>query len=132
MMFFPHDEGYRDFFVAILNSQLANAWYKLRDVSRSIKLNHLREFPVPFDVQYWKRICELARACRDMRSEFHKKLSRCSVNGEDEFLRKRFGDEFSAFAESRNRIDAAVFELYDLPAPIDRRFASFLKRGCSE
>ena len=91
MMFFPSDEKYCDFFAAILNSQLANAWYKLRDVSRSIKLTHLRVFPVPFDVKYWKRICELARDCRLLRLEFHKKVPCCTVNSEDGFLMKGFG-----------------------------------------
>jgi hypothetical protein len=114
MMFFPREENYCDFFAALLNSQLANAWYKLRDVSRSIKLTYLRELPVPFDLNSWKDISSLARECHLMRTEFHRKVRLCTVNNEKQFMMKTFGNKFKAFLECRNEIETKVFDLYGL------------------
>ena len=114
MMFFPHDRTLCDFFAALLNSQLANAWYKLRDVSRSIKLTYLRELPVPFDVNSWQKISSLARECQVMRADFHRKLPLCTVNNEQKLLKEKFGKKFNAFVECRNEMEQKVFDLYQL------------------
>ncbi len=114
MMFFPKRQPQCDFFSALLNSHVANAWYKLRDVSRSIKLRHLRQLPVPHKVSSWKRIGELARTCERKRMLFHKSLSICTIAHEETILRKHFGREFKAFADCRNKIEEQIFDLYGL------------------
>jgi tRNA1(Val) A37 N6-methylase TrmN6 len=112
MMYFPRDDDYCDFFVALLNSHLANAWYKVRDVSRSIKLTFLREFPVPFDSKHWKHVAELSKECSRIRAGFHRAMPQCTINGEERLLLRKFGIEFDKFLKCRNEIDNVIFDLY--------------------
>jgi len=114
MMYFPQDENDCDFFTALLNSHLANAWYKVRDVSRSIKLTFLRQLPVPFDSKYWKYISDLSKQCRLMRAEFHRVMPLCTVSNEQDAFLKTIGVRFKTFLECRNEIEDLVFNLYNI------------------
>jgi len=114
MMYFPQDENGCDFFTALLNSHLANAWYKIRDVSRSIKLTFLRELPVPFNSKCWKHISDLSKQCHLMRAEFHRVIPLCTISNEQNVFLKKFGVKFKTFLEYRNEIEDLVFHLYNI------------------
>ncbi|MEI9925417.1 MAG: N-6 DNA methylase [Bradyrhizobium sp.] len=60
-MFIPHDVGHVNALEALLNSQFANAWYKLRDTSRSIKLSILEKFPIVPDAARWNNLAKIGR-----------------------------------------------------------------------
>jgi len=116
-MFVPEAPGAVDFFAALLNSALANAWYKLHDVSRSIKLVRLREFPIVQSNKAWKRISALAQACVDVRRSFHRRLRVCTVPLEDKVLAERFPVDYRHLRELRTEIDREIFDLYRIPRP---------------
>src|SRR5262249_11723485 len=112
MMFRPNHQTQCDFFTALLNSHVANAWYKMRDVSRSIKLAHLRQFPVPYEPALWERVSQLARDCRRLRMQFHRSIPVCTIANESEVLLQRFGHRFKSFLDRRNMIEELIFNLY--------------------
>jgi hypothetical protein len=114
-MFLPDVPHATHFFAALLNSALANAWYKLRDVSRSIKLACLRDFPVVCEQRAWERISVLACACAGLRATFHRRLPVCTVRSEHELLAQRFPLLYRRVRECQWEIDREVFELYDVP-----------------
>jgi hypothetical protein len=113
-MFVPQDHATADFFEALLNSAFANAWYKVRDVNRSIKLSYLRRLPVVFDRDAWQRIGVLARRCRTIRSYYHRRLSVCTLWEEQNVLMSRFSRQHYWLVQLQAQIDTEVFRLYGL------------------
>lgn len=111
-MFVPAVAGNVDFFMALMNSALINAWYKLRDIGHSIKLSHLRALPVPYDPAAWARIGALARKCRALRRILHEHLANCSPRSEDALVSRRYPVVHRGLQECRREIDALVFDLY--------------------
>jgi hypothetical protein len=116
-MFVPETRDAAYFFSALLNSALANAWYKLHDVSRSIKLARLREFPVVHCDKAWQRIAALARICVDVRRSFHRRLRVCTVPLENKVLAERFPREYGRLRECKAEMDREIFDLYQVARP---------------
>lgn len=113
-MFVPFSGSDVSFFVAILNSQLANAWYKLRDVNRSIRLGILAELPVVHDERRWKRIAEIGDEIARLRSFRHRFLASC-IGVEDGLPDpSRFPKTTIRATELWERLDKEVFQLYRL------------------
>jgi hypothetical protein len=111
-MFVPTDEDCLDYFEALLNSAFANAWYKVRDISRSVKLLYLRELPVAYDRREWTRIAELARRCRHIREVFHQRMRKCTIWREEDYLPNRFPELHEELVDCQRRINSTIFELY--------------------
>jgi hypothetical protein len=116
--FAPEAPSHADFFAALLNSSVANAWYKLHDASRSIKICHLRSLPVMDDATRWQRIGELGQECTRERDLLHRYLSCCGVRNEDRLLAKRFPQAYARLVKLQQAIDEEIFRLYGLS---DRR-----------
>jgi len=113
-MFLPGSYSAAHFFAALLNSAVANAWYKLHDVSRSIKLIRLRQFPVVQSNEAWERISALAMTCSELRRSFHRRLRECTVPLEENVLADRFPSEYSRLRECKTEIDREIFDLYQI------------------
>jgi hypothetical protein len=113
-MFVPHDESAVGYFEALLNSSFANAWYKARDVTRSIKLLHLEDLPVIYDVDTWRRVALLARRCSTVRAFFHHRLEKCPVGREEVNLSVRFPRKHARLLAYERQIDREIFRLYGL------------------
>src|SRR5262249_36019323 len=60
-MFIPDRPDLTDYWAAMLNSAVANTWFKMRDVSRTIKIDLVRQIPVPIPEQTIEAVTGLAR-----------------------------------------------------------------------
>jgi len=109
-LYLPKEPRFAHFYAALLNSTFANAWYKLRDVNRSVKLFHLRELPLIFDEESWARIGELARFCGLLWQDVHD-LSPGTLLSEEQLL---LGNRSRSlrWKQLRNQIDDEIFDLY--------------------
>lgn len=119
-MFVPEDGSLVDFFTAVLNSSVANAWFKLRDISRTIKMHIVREIPVAMDRSESAEIVVLARKCASVRQELHTEGRVC---GSDAIILARAGGK-QAIEEARRierKLDDALFDLYRLSGNERRR-----------
>jgi Eco57I restriction-modification methylase len=114
-LFVPKDRKHSRFFVALLNSAVVNAWYKLRDLNRAIKIGYLRSLPVPEDTKVWETIGLLAEACTDIRMFFHRHCSLCAIRNEGEWLSQRFPKEWFRLVEHQGEIDRKLLDLYGIP-----------------
>jgi hypothetical protein len=103
------------FFAALLNSALANAWYKVRDLNRAIKISYLRLLPVRKHTEIWQSVSALAGECVGLRTFFHKRLNSCTFREEASWLSTRFPNEWGKLVEYQWKIDQKVFELYQIP-----------------
>jgi len=113
-LFLPNDPRYVHFFAALFNSALANAWYKLRDLNRAIKISYLRQLPVPCDARKWQRIDRVARRCARLRAFLHGRLESCTLRDEHETLVERFPKWMERLGKYQEQIDVEVFELYKI------------------
>jgi hypothetical protein len=116
--FAPEDPDSAHFFAALLNSAFANAWYKLHDTSRSIKIHFLRSLPVAHDPKSWRKIADLGQDCGRQRELFHRQLPSCSLRNEGRVLAARFPEVHARLVTLRRTLDEAIFDLYGLS---DRR-----------
>jgi hypothetical protein len=114
-LFLPNDQEHSPFFAALLNSAIANAWYKFRDLNRAIKISYLRSLPVPKDLKVWTRVGLLARNCMDLRLFFHKRSDMCMIRNETLWWSTRFPREWKRLVEYQARIDTSLFDLYRVP-----------------
>jgi N-6 DNA Methylase len=113
-MFVPKEQELADFFEALLNSAFANAWYKMRDISRSIKLSYLRQLPVVYDREAWASIASLAKRCRTIRAYYHRRLSLCTLWNEERTLADRFPTQQARFVRLHREINDRMARLYKL------------------
>lgn len=113
-LFLPRDSGTAPFFAALLNSALANAWYKLRDVNRAIKIGYLRQLPVPDNPKMWRSIAELAGECAWLRTFFHDRLNSCTLRAEEERLANQFPKQWNRLVRYQRTIDVQVLDLYQI------------------
>jgi hypothetical protein len=112
-LFVPEDGALVDFFTAVLNSSVANAWFKLRDISRTIKMNIVRAIPVAMDRSAGPDIVMLARKCAWVRQELHTDGKVCSSDAI--ILARANGNPVLEEARRiERRLDDALFELYRL------------------
>lgn len=109
-MFIPENAASIEFYVALLNSSLANAWYKARDVNRAIKLCILGDLPVVFHERVWTRIAALARECARLRMTVHKATGMGPI-AEDRILGSA-PVRLPGWKDLVDQIDAEIFELY--------------------
>ncbi|HTL66655.1 MAG TPA: N-6 DNA methylase [Lacunisphaera sp.] len=112
--FVPRDPRRIGFYEALLNSEFANAWYKLRDVHRCIKLCILTEFPVVDDETRWSRIAELGEELRHIRQTQHRYLPSCSVARESEVFEQKFPKLSQRAGLVQVQLDTEVYSLYEL------------------
>ena len=113
-MFVPHSAKHVDVFEALLNSSLANAWYKTSDVCRTIKLCVLSLLPIVHDSEAWERIAGLGRRIRAARGVHHRYLLECGHDGGAPELAKRFPRSTAALLDAKKELDETVFQLYGL------------------
>lgn len=114
-LFLPMNPRNSLFFAALLNSALANAWYKLRDLNRAIKIGYLRQLPVREDAKIWESVAALAGECVALRTFFHKRLSSCTFRQEASRLSTTFPKEWVRLAEHQWEIDLKILDLYRIP-----------------
>ncbi len=115
-LFLPKDSRHILFFAALLNSALANAWYKLRDLNRAIKITYLRQFPVPERIEKWQVIGKLAQQCTRLRCFFHERVVSCTQREEGRRLAKQFPDQWGRLVSCQREIDLQILELYQVPS----------------
>jgi hypothetical protein len=112
--FVPAEEKYIGFYEALLNSEFANAWYKLRDVHRGIKLCILAEFPMIADKTQWTRITKFGEELRHIRQTQHRYLSSCSVARESEVFGEKFPKLSRRASLVQAQLDTEIYNLYEL------------------
>jgi hypothetical protein len=115
-MFFPSDPGLTDYWTAILNSAVANGWFKLRDVSRRIKIDLVREIPVPMASEAVPAVTALSRECADLRLDLHRTIEKCTLTEEDRILQARCPVLFSRIRQAEATLDDLLFDLYKVPS----------------
>jgi len=113
-MFVPNDPKDSWFFAALLNSSVANAWFKVRDVSRNIKLELVREVPVPAEKNMKDRVRALAGRCANLRDELHQIGGKCVIGSEHRFADQKASRLLGALRESERMLDEIFYELYNL------------------
>jgi hypothetical protein len=113
-IFVPAQQNHAHFFAALLNSALANAWYKLRDLNRAIKISYLRLLPVPHDLQRWMGIGRLAEEYSEIRLSLHDDLGSCVLRQEHRTLARSFPRVWSRMEDIRQEIDRRIFDLYQI------------------
>jgi SAM-dependent methyltransferase len=113
-MFMPHDSVHIRFFEALLNSGLANAWYKLRDVNRCIKLSVLAELPIVPDEAKWKRVAEIGRQISEVRQFQHHSLASCSAAKSNNVIEAGLSERRTTISRLQEQLDHEIFDLYKL------------------
>jgi tRNA1(Val) A37 N6-methylase TrmN6 len=113
-MFRPKDAQFLHFYAALLNSALVNAWYKVRDVNRSIKLFHIRELPIVYEKRAWDRIGAMALDCSTIWERSHEH-PHDGLAAEERFVHGSPGG-CSEWSHLRSQIDSEIFDLYDVSA----------------
>jgi hypothetical protein len=124
-MYIPDDARFLEFYVALFNSSLANAWYKVRDVNRAIKLCILEDLPIIFDRNAWMGIGALAQECVRLRTIMHKASDQGPIS-EDRML-SGTSSSLRAWQTTVNQIDTAVFDLYGVPQPGRTAISEFVQ-----
>jgi hypothetical protein len=119
-VFLPEDAAQTDFFVALLNSSFANAWYKSRDLGRAIRFQHLRRLPVPGDSASWDGIKQAATRCSQVWENIHNQLETCREGGEDQRLKQACPQQYSELIDLHRQIDQLIFDLFGF-SPDQRR-----------
>ena len=113
-VFVPHIPRSSPFFAALLNSSVVNAWFKLRDVSRTIKLELVREVPVPSEQGMKDHVQALAGKCANLRHKLHRLGQRCVIERQEGLRDKRTLDIVNALVESEKELDEIFYDLYKL------------------
>jgi hypothetical protein len=111
-MFVPDEPELTDFWTAILNSAIANAWYKLRDISRAVKLELVRDVPVPFRDDCVSTVISMSRHCAGLRRQLHRLERRCIVAEEHLVLAPNHPGLFSRISKAQQAVDDILFDLY--------------------
>ena len=119
-VFVPTDEAHNDFFVALLNSCFANAWYKSRDLCRAIKFSHLKNLPVPVDLTSWARISQATILCSQTWNRVHNCMPSCREGDEDLTLKRVCPQEYADLTDLRREIDHTIFDIFEF-SPRQRR-----------
>jgi hypothetical protein len=123
--FIPHEGRLTDFYSALLNSSVVNAWFKLADVSRSIKLTHVRNIPVALDDDLVREIDATAARARGALAVLHDQLERCpNSNGEIHYCGPS-RDVYLEFRRDLDYLDKLFLDLYRL-SDKQRRMATTL------
>jgi hypothetical protein len=112
--FIPHLGGLTDFYAALLNSSIVNSWFKLADVSRSIKVALVRNIPVALDSDLVREIGEIAAQTRKALSSLHDQLDQCPNSTREDQHRGRDHDVFLEFRHNLDRMEALFVDLYKL------------------
>ncbi|HEY6252473.1 MAG TPA: N-6 DNA methylase [Candidatus Angelobacter sp.] len=119
-VFLPTDPAQTGFFVGLLNSSFANAWYKSRDLCRAIKFWHLRNLPVQFNPASWRRISHAAKRCSQIWKSIHDLQDSCREGDEDQRLKRVCPQQYKELTDVRHEIDHMIFELFGF-SPRQRR-----------
>lgn len=112
LMFIPTDPRHAHFFEGLLNSQFANAWFKLREVNRSISLSVLANLPVRCAEKKWGDAAEFSRKLAEMRDCIHEKANCCTVTREDRVLGDRFPKVWAQILELSSELNRVIFNIY--------------------
>jgi hypothetical protein len=115
-MFIPYDTQHVVVFETLLNSQLANAWYKLHDTTRSIKLSIVGRLPIVYEPARWKKLAEVGCDIARVRAAVHSRDRRdsesetncCHCDG-DAAKSEELGDLEAL-------LNAEIFAMYGLTA----------------
>jgi tRNA1(Val) A37 N6-methylase TrmN6 len=113
-MFIPEDHALTDFFAAVMNSAVANVWFKLRDVSRAIKLRVVREIPVGFEAAFVTEVTALAKECRRMKEQLHVANNVCSASSPKLESQGDCKSTIESIASAERRLDSIFFDLFRL------------------
>ena len=124
--YLPRNPEFVHFYAALLNSSLANGWYKARDVSRSIKLYHLRELPVVFEREVWQKIGDMARKCAKLWMTVHRASHRSLIE-EDRFFQTRCPAALALWNKLIAQIDEELFDLYGLSSRQRKAVCRFVR-----
>lgn len=111
-MFVPSEPELADFWTAILNSSIANVWYKQRDISRAVKLELVRDLPVPVCDECVPTVISMSRYCADLRRQLHHLERRCIVSEEHLVLAPTHPELFWKMSEAQQMVDEILFDLY--------------------
>jgi hypothetical protein len=123
--FIPYEERLTDFYTALLNSSVVNSWFKLADVSRSIKLALVRNIPVALDNDLVREIDETAARTRTALSSLHDRQKQCPHTTPGDQYRGRDREVYLEFRHNLGRMDSLFFDLYKL-SDKQRRMATTL------
>jgi tRNA1(Val) A37 N6-methylase TrmN6 len=112
--FVPTEQSSTDFYTALLNSSAINSWFKLGDVSRAIKLAHVREIPVPLDDSLLVEISKVSVRCHVVCSILHEKLQKCTFVGRKTAAPRAYTNLLAELEQSMSKIDQLFFDTYKL------------------
>jgi N-6 DNA Methylase len=121
--FIPYEEKFADFYAALLNSSVINSWFKLGDVSRSIKLALVRNIPVSLEEGLMLEIGRVAARARAALCALHDRLDLCPVSGRELLCHGPNHDVYLELHEGQRRMEHLFCELYGLSAK-QRRLAN--------
>ena len=113
LMFIPNDQSQARFFEVLLNSHFANAWFKLREVNRTITLSVLDHLPVVFNAKKWNILCEMGEQIANLRQYFHERVESCTVREESNVFNRRFPRTWKEMVAVKEELDSQIFDLYD-------------------
>ena len=115
-MFIPHDTQHVNVFEALLNSQFVNAWYKLHDTTRSIKISILENLPIVSEPARWKKLAKIGRDIAGIRTAQHFRDCK-GAKGETSCRGGEGGAEkFEELADLEALLNAEIFAMYGLTA----------------
>jgi tRNA1(Val) A37 N6-methylase TrmN6 len=112
--FVPTEQASTDFYTALLNSSVINSWFKLGDVSRAIKLAHVREIPVALDDSLLTEINKSSVRCHVVCSILHKKLLKCTFVDRKTVALRAHTSLVDELEQCVRKIDQLFFDMYKL------------------
>lgn len=111
-MFIPGDPAHAGFIAALMNSTVANTWYKINDFNRAIKISVLKNLPIPVNEELWSQIADIGSEFERLYSRIHSASAMCTARGNSAEMALRFQQVYQRIDALRRDLDALVFELY--------------------
>jgi hypothetical protein len=114
-MFVPARGQDVNFVAGLLNSTLANAWYKSNDHNHAIKISVLERLEIPLDEPLWGKVAALVKQIEGYRACRRTKAGRCEALGQLQRPPLCENDRARYAWELYRQLDDLVFDLYKIP-----------------
>jgi len=111
-MMVPSDVTHAKFIVALMNSTVANAWYKTNDCNRAIKISVLKDLPIPVDEALWTQIAAIGSKIERLYRQIHCAGDECRVGDNGVELTSRSRQVYERISALGCDLDGLVFDLY--------------------
>jgi hypothetical protein len=111
-MFIPARSRDVGFVSGLLNSTLANAWYKSNDSNHVIKISVLAKLEIPLDDNVWRQVAALAEKIEACRKREHATGERCGGLEQLKRLDPWENSEARRICALYGQLDDLIFDLY--------------------